>query len=141
MKKGKIICGFAGIGKSTCTGRFLKVVDLESTPFDKNWKIYAKVANHMANNGYTVLLSCHSEIRQELLNNQIDFVTVIPSPILNGIDSKTIYLERYKQRGNTQDFIDLMNNNWGKFNLKLPSEIIVEIPLDKYLVDILPFIK
>jgi len=137
----KVICGFAGIGKSTCAKELLGVVDLESTPFNKDWEVYARCAKHMADNGYTVLLSCHKELRQHLLDNGVEFTTVIPSPILregsHSIDSKTVYLKRYKDRGNTQDFIKLMSNNWGEFNTVLPNEEVIELPLDKYLIDIL----
>jgi len=136
-----IICGFAGIGKSTCANELLKVVDLESTPFAKNWEMYARVAQHMASNGYTVLLSCHKELRQYLLSNGVEFTTVMPSPILDHIDSKTIYLKRYRGRGNNQAFIDLMSSNWGEFNTTLPKEEVVELPLDKYLIDLLTLNK
>ena len=133
----KIICGFAGIGKSTCAKQLLGVVDLESTPFQKDWATYARVAKHMADSGYTVLLSCHKELRQYLLDNNIEFTTVIPQAIQNHVDSKTIYLKRYKDRGNNQEFINLMSNNWGEFNTTLPNEKVVELPLNQYLINLL----
>jgi len=34
---GRIICGFAGIGKSTLAKNKAGFVDLESTPFEKDW--------------------------------------------------------------------------------------------------------
>ena len=37
-----IICGFPGTGKSVMA-RYSKWVDLESTPFRKNWRLYAEV--------------------------------------------------------------------------------------------------
>lgn len=48
MKRGLIISGFAGIGKSHLA-RNGKIVDLESTPFNKQWELYANVAIHMSN--------------------------------------------------------------------------------------------
>lgn len=74
----KIICGFAGIGKSTLARNRAGVVDLESTPFEKDWKRYVKVASHMAKNGYTVLLSCHKELREELHAQGIEYTLALP---------------------------------------------------------------
>ena len=54
-----IICGFPGVGKSTLA-KFSNWVDLESTPFEKDWVRYAKVAKHMSDNGYNVMVSTHS---------------------------------------------------------------------------------
>lgn len=43
-----IICGFAGVGKSAAAKKLLGVVDLESTPFQRDWETYARVAKHMS---------------------------------------------------------------------------------------------
>lgn len=104
---GKIVCGFAGIGKSTAAKNNVGVVDLESTPFNKNWKIYADVAVHMANNGYTVLLSMHKDLRDELNKRAVHYLVAIPP-----INNKDEYLKRYESRGNTAEFIELLRKNW-----------------------------
>ena len=39
-----IICGYAGIGKSYLGHNAVGVIDLESTPFEKDWERYAKCA-------------------------------------------------------------------------------------------------
>jgi len=139
-----IICGFAGIGKSFLSNQTsYKVIDLESTDFNKNWDIYIKVARRLVLNGYTVLLSCHKELRQKLLEQSIQFITVMPSATYKFddtvFDSKSVYLKRYKNRGNTQEFIDKMLNNWGEYNTKLENEEVVELPLNLFLQDILIF--
>ena len=67
----KIICGFAGTGKSNIARNNVGFVDLESTPFEKDWNRYVKVAEYLSNNGYTVLLSCHKELREELRSKSI----------------------------------------------------------------------
>ena len=41
-----IICGYAGIGKSHLAKNFPGVIDLESTPFEKDWDRYLKCAMH-----------------------------------------------------------------------------------------------
>lgn len=106
---GKIICGFAGIGKSYVAKNRKGWVDLESTPFNKNWELYADVAEHMASSGYNVLLSCHQGIRDELLKRPVNFSVYIPQP-----EQKFIYLDRFYKRGNDKEFIDLFYNNWEK---------------------------
>lgn len=132
----KIICGFAGVGKSTLAKSKAGFVDLESTPFDKDWERYIKVAKHMADNGYVVLLSCHKELRKTLLEKGIKFTTIIPAPILEGMDSKTVYLKRYRERGNDENFVNLMSNNWGEFNTKIDGEQVFSLALDEFLTDI-----
>ena len=56
-----IICGFPGTGKSMMA-KFSQWIDLESTPFERDWERYAKVAKHMSDNGYTVMVSTHEEL-------------------------------------------------------------------------------
>lgn len=112
--RGKIICGFAGIGKSMLAKKYANVVDLESTPFEKDWSRYAKVARHMANNGYTVLLSCHREIREELHDG---YWLAIPR-----VADRIEYIQRYKDRGNDEAFVTMMNQNWENFLERLPWE-------------------
>ena len=74
-----IICGFAGVGKSTVARRCTGWVDLESTPFNRDWERYVKVIKHMDENGYNVMVSCHKELREELIKNKIKFTVDIPS--------------------------------------------------------------
>jgi adenylate kinase family enzyme len=126
---GKIICGFAGIGKSTLAKKYANVVDLESTSFEKDWVRYAKVARHMAKNGYTVLLSCHKEIREELHSG---YYLAIPRNL-----DRIEYMNRYKQRGNDETFITMMNQNWDKFLERLPHEsgyLLIDGNLEQTLV-------
>ena len=120
MQMTRIICGFAGIGKSTVARNNTGFVDLESTPFEKDWDRYVKVAEHIANNGYIVLLSCHKELREKLRSKNIDYLLVIPKK-----DQKAEYLQRYKNRGNTENFINLLDSNWKSFLSILPNEKVL----------------
>lgn len=108
--KRNIICGFAGIGKSTMAKKVAGVIDLESTPFDKDWKRYVKVARHMADNGYTVLLSCHEGLRAELNVQGVKYTVAMPPE-----DDREAYLKRYKDRGNREDFVNMMDDKWSEF--------------------------
>lgn len=113
----KIICGFAGIGKSTMAKQFVGVIDLESTPFEKDWERYVKVAKHMADNGYIVLLSCHKELRELLHSHGIQYTLAIPRKSERGE-----YVKRYKNRGNSEAFVKLLEDNWDNFLEILPHE-------------------
>lgn len=104
-----IICGFPGTGKSMMA-RFSRWVDLESTPFKKNWLLYAEVAKHMSDSGYTVMVSTHAEMLEALEQIEARYTVVIPP-----ITDKDTYLHRYDLRGNTCDFIQRLAENWQKW--------------------------
>ena len=88
-----IICGYAGIGKSYYAHHFPNVIDLESTPFEKDWDRYIKCALHYHKQGFTVLLSCHEEVRKRLIPymNDEDCFVLVPD-----INDKDYYLNLYK---------------------------------------------
>lgn len=134
-----IICGFAGIGKSTLcknttnfkTGGIF--IDLESTPFERDWMRYAKVAKHMNDQGYNVMLSCHEELRNLLSGMNIDYTLVIPRAEL-----KDEYIARYRERGNTEEFIRLLDERWEHFTTPLQHENVEYLNSGEYLSDIYP---
>lgn len=101
-----IICGFPGTGKSTMA-KFSRWVDLESTPFEKDWERYAKVAKHMSNNGYTVMVSTHWELLAMFEKMEVPYIVIIPPAA-----DKGIYMRRYAMRGNNCDFIKQLDTNW-----------------------------
>lgn len=101
-----IICGFPGTGK-TMMAKFSQWVDLESTPFKKNWLLYAEVAKHMSDNGYTVMVSTHEEMLNALEQIEVPYTVIIPNPA-----DLIIYVDRYKQRGNDEIFIRKVSENW-----------------------------
>lgn len=105
-----IICGYAGTGKSTAAKKIAGVVDLESTPFQKDWETYARVAKHMSDQGYIVLLSCHKELREELHRIGADYIVVYPEK-----NQKEIYRQRYIERGNTEEFIETQMKHWDEW--------------------------
>lgn len=103
-----IICGFPGTGKSMMA-KFSRWVDLESTPFSRRgqWLLYAEVAKHMSDNGYTVMVSTHKEMIDALEQIEAHYTVVIPP--LSDLDT---YRLRYDQRGNSYDFIAKLTDNW-----------------------------
>lgn len=121
-----IVCGYAGIGKSYLAKHFPGVIDLESTPFEKDWNRYVKCAKYYSKQGYIVLVSCHRELREKLcdpINGAFpeERITIVPA-----IEDKEVYRERYTSRGNTPEFIELQMNNWEKWLDRKENRIINE---------------
>lgn len=128
-----IICGFAGIGKSFLATNGNRWVDLESTPFKKNWDLYSDVAIHMDKNGYDVMLSCHKPLRDILIEKGVDFYVFCPR-----LEDKSEYIKRYVNRGNTQEFIDMFEENYDKFVSEIFDDKklkVVPMDGDKFLSD------
>ena len=124
-----IICGFPGVGK-TMMAKFSRWVDLESTPFSYRgqWLLYAEVAKHMSDNGYTVMVSTHAEMLEALEQIEARYTVVIPP-----ITDKDTYLRRYVLRGNTNDFIQHLAENWQRW-----ITAIIENPTVLKTVVVLP---
>ena len=98
-----IICGYDGIGKSYLAHNYPNIIDLESTPFEKDWDRYYKCAKHYSNQGFLVLLSCHKEIRERVLSMPYEErITIFPCT-----ENKELFRKRYEQRGNSEEFIKL----------------------------------
>lgn len=110
--------------------KFSRWVDLESTPFKKNWLLYAEVAKHMSDNGYNVMISTHKEVLDALEQIEARYTVVIPPTT-----DKRTYLLRYDMRGNSCDFIRLLDENWERWLsaiLEKPTVLktIVVLPKD-----------
>lgn len=98
-----IIVGYQGIGKSTISSANTSIIDLESGNFwidgerPKDWyKIYVNIAEHLSNQGYTVFLSSHKIVREELNNRKIPFYIIAPSLAL-----KESWVQKLADRYNT----------------------------------------
>ncbi len=103
-----IICGYAGIGKSYLAHNYPNIIDLESTPFEKDWDRYFKCAKHYSDQGFLVLVSCHKEIRERVLSLPFEErLTIFPCA-----GDKELFRRRYEERGNTKEFIDTQMKNW-----------------------------
>ncbi len=106
-----IIFGYPGIGKTTTAAKDSNLIDLESSNFmnDKgerspDWYIYyAKVADNLSKQGYTVLAACHKEIRVYLadeMHTTEPMAAIFPDPELKEEWIKKLK-ERYEKSGST----------------------------------------
>ena len=109
-----VLSGFPGVGKSYVYEKYKFnsdriILDSDSSKFDKS-KFPANYIEHIKENldkVSIIMVSSHKEVRDALLDAGIDFIVVYPDKSL-----KEDYLKRYKERGNAQAFIDLIDRMW-----------------------------
>ena len=123
-----IICGFPGVGKSTMA-RTSRWIDLESTPFQKDFETYARVAKHMSDNGYNVMVSTHTELLDQFEKIGVPYTVVVPS-----LEEKIEYRKRYDARGNSLQFIEYVTENWDQWignivNHKSELRTVIVLPV------------
>ena len=117
--KGLIIIGYQGVGKSSAAGADgIECVDLESGNFfvdgerDDNWYVvYCRIAMSLARQGYTVFVSSHDVVRDELAKYEDKRVRkCIFCPPLEFKDFWITRLkERYLRTGLEKDYKALVN--------------------------------
>lgn len=111
-----IIIGYPGIGKSSISNSDTRCIDLESSNFFVNdkrpddwYKYYVQIAQHLSAQGYTVFVSSHKVVRDELkATNAEDVAVCFPN-----INLKEQWLERlfnrYKRTRLDKDLRAAMN--------------------------------
>ena len=116
----KIISAFPGTGKSYFH-RNNKTTTLDSDSSKFSWIIadekiirspffpnnYIKHVKENIGKYEYIFVSTHKEVIEALLDNCIFFYVIFPQEL-----QKEQYMERYKNRGNDDDFIVLLNANW-----------------------------
>ena len=150
--KAMVICGFPGIGKSTCANNKCNMDDAESSAFShifdpehpdirkKNPAFPQNYIDHIKTMagvyGYDfVLVSSHKEVRKALRDNGIPYIVVVPKKEL-----KDEYLKRYIKRGSPQPFVDLLYHKWNEFLNEIEEESapVVHLEAGEFLSDVLP---
>lgn len=148
-----IICGFEGIGKTEfCKTTNLRVLDLETDSFawikDNNHKKrnpnfpgnYIECLKACMGKYNIILLPSYESIRQELKNNEIHYLMIYPPTEL-----KKDYIMRYRQRGDSEKFINFMIDNWDRFMESIQNDdYAAKFKLcggDSYLYNLLSGIK
>lgn len=110
---GIIIAGFPGIGKSILHKEHIKLYsDSDSSKFNKKDfpGNYIEHIKNLIGKKQLILVSSHIEVRDALVKEGIKFIYVIPS-----LDRKEEFLNNYKERGNTQEFINNVETNWERW--------------------------
>jgi len=111
-----IISAFPGTGKTSYCNLYSDYIpdifasDSDSSKFDKaNFpQNYIEHIKEKISEGYArIFISSHKEVRDALVENGLEFILVYPKKEL-----KEEYLKRYKERGSTDNFINLISNNW-----------------------------
>lgn len=118
----KIISGFPGVGKSHLGKRLdneVKVLDLESSDFkgENRWEDYKSEIKNQIGKVDVLFVSSHKETRKILSELGLNFYLVYPDRSL-----KDEYLRRYRERGSSQEFIDMMDKNFDLFIDSIENE-------------------
>lgn len=111
----KIISAFPGTGKTYFYEQnkdIGNISDSDSSQFNKarfphNYFVHLLFQSYSKN---ILLVSSHKEVRDILIKNEISFDLVYPDMWL-----KSLYLDRYRERGSSDDFIAMIDLNWTKW--------------------------
>lgn len=113
-----ILCSaFPGTGKSFLfENSERKILDSDSSKFDKSNFPQNYIQHIKENIGKVeiIFVSSHKIVREALVREELDFYLVYPEKYL-----KNEYLERYKNRGDTQEFVQLISDNWDNWLFEL----------------------
>ncbi len=138
--KTKVYSAFPGVGKTTyfkSTDR--NVLDSDSSKFDKK-NFPANYIEHIERNIQDpnvdkILVSSHKDVRDALVKKGIPFVLVYPDRSL-----KNEYIQRYKNRGNNDAFVELLEKNWDMWMDEMDNQgdcYRVKLDSGMYLTDVI----
>lgn len=107
-----LISAFPGSGKSHFYRTYkddIAVLDSDSSTFDKSEfpQNYIKHIQENKDEADIIFISSHKEVRDALQEADLDFTVVYPN-----MELKDEYIERYKERGNEEAFVELLDKNW-----------------------------
>lgn len=151
----KVICAFAGLGKTFLSKKYNNLIDLDIQKYkyvynnhlenyenlkgidykikNKNWpNNYIDKLKELINQEKIIFVPADKDVRDILVKENIDFTFIMPS-----IESKDILIDRYKKRGNSEKFIKRATNDlekWSKINYDYKTIIL---PKNEFLEDYL----
>ncbi|GFN32481.1 hypothetical protein [Paenibacillus xylaniclasticus] len=146
MKNTKVISGFPAVGKSYFFNQDLgfEVLDSDSSQFSwlsegaRHPDFPNNYMEHIKNNIGKVdiiLVSSHDVVRAALKENEIAYTLVYPDKSL-----KDEYIERFKNRGNNEGFINFISSKWDEFIEDIENETYpnkVKLKSNQYLKDLI----
>ena len=140
-----IISAFPGTGKTHFyQNSELRVLDSDSSKyswiekgvrnpeFPSNYVAYIKENLGCAD---FILVSSHVSVRQALLDEGLEYTLVFPER-----SQKNEYIERFRQRGSPESFIDLLMNNWDDWIKEMEEQTgcnKIKLNAGQYLSDVL----
>ena len=139
MKQTLVISAFPGCGKSHLyRNQSNKVIlDSDSSKFDKSDFPRNYIEHIKENVGKVdiILVSSHKEVRDALVENNIDFTLIYPKRSI-----KDEYIKRYVDRGNNEQFVKLLETNWNMWIDQLQEQENcnkIELEEGEYLSDVI----
>ena len=138
--KTKVYSAFPGCGKTTYFNKTDRnVLDSDSSKFDKR-DFPKNYLDHIGRNVEDpsidkILVSSHKEVRDGLVKNEIPFVLIYPERELKGE-----YLQRYKDRGNNDSFVEFLDGMWDEWMDEMDSQEgchKVRLGKGQYLTDVI----
>lgn len=138
-KETKIISAFPGTGKTHFfnNSENIVVLDSDSSYFDKSnfpQNYIEHIKQYYGKVDY-ILVSSHIDVRKALIENNIHFIFVYPS-----VELKQEYIARYKKRGSSEDFINLINVKWDEWIKECYAQkqcLNVTLPRNTFISDII----
>ena len=154
MKKGIIIAGFAGIGKTTLAKKYSNVIDIESSPYKYDYsnvdkseyekikgqnnrklnvdfpKNYIKAIQDAQTKYDIVLVLLHPDILTEYDKNGIDYMLCYPT-----INMFNNYQNNLIKRGNDKKFVDKLVEIYPKRYQQFKSINCKQIELDDEMLE------
>lgn len=134
-----IISAFPGCGKSHMfrNQNDRIILDSDSSTFDKSDfpRNYIEHIKENIGKADIIMVSSHKEVRDALVENNIDFTLVYPKN-----DIKEEYIQRYVERGNNEQFVELLTKNWDDWITQLEQQTDcekIELKSGEYLSDVL----
>ena len=140
-----LVAAFPGTGKTfyfqhryVDTLPYKMSADSDSSQFDKREfpeNYIAHIKDEILKETSIVFISSHKVVRDSLVLNDLPFVLIYPSKEL-----KEEYLERYKQRGNNEKFIQLVSDNWDNWLDECKSQtgcFHIELKSGQFVADVL----
>ena len=149
MKDTVVVSGFPGTGKSFVV--FSSEVDaIDSDSSSYSWlepgvrnpdfpDNYIKHIEESVGKHDFIFVSSHQVVRESLEAKGIQHFIVVPG----GAD-KDLYIERYRQRGNEELFVSMMNDNFIEFLESIedtPHGKVVQLQAGWFLADVLDQLK
>lgn len=163
-KETMVIAAFPGTGKSYCTKneaeKFNGVLDSDSSNYswikdkdgnnttERNPDFPRNYIEHIKENlgkVDVIFVSSHKEVREALEKENIKYFLVYPN-----VFQKDEYIKRYKNRGNTDKFVRMLETNWEEWINDCRTEefpIRIELPyfsvkyLNKEVIDLIQIME